>query len=139
MLSLQEISDRLELQQLLIDYSEAIDRQRFDDLDAIFTPDAYVDYRAMGGIDGQYPQIKVWLGEVLPTFACYAHMLGIPAIRITGDTATAHTFCFNPMVFAGERPTTMLLGLWYDDEFVRTALGWRMSRRAETKCFDRLK
>jgi hypothetical protein len=41
------------------------------------------------------------------------------------------------MVFAGEGPTTMLLGLWYDDEFVRTAGGWRMSRRSETKCFDR--
>jgi hypothetical protein len=29
----------------------------------------------------------------------------------------------------------MLLGLWYDDEFVRTADGWRMSRRVESKCF----
>jgi hypothetical protein len=43
MLSLEEISDRLELQQLLIGYSEAIDRRRFDELDAIFTPDAYID------------------------------------------------------------------------------------------------
>lgn len=137
MLSPQEISDRLELQQLLIDYSEAIDQRRFDDLDAIFTPDAHIDYRAMGGIEGDYPQIKAWLGEVLPNFASYAHMLGLPAIRITGDTATARTFCFNPMVVGGEKPTTMLLGLWYDDEFVRTAAGWRMSRRAETKCFDR--
>jgi hypothetical protein len=42
-LSPQEISDRLELQQLLTDYSEAIDQRRFDELDAIFTPDAYLD------------------------------------------------------------------------------------------------
>jgi hypothetical protein len=142
MLSQQEISDRLELQQLLVDYSEAIDRRRFDDLDAIFTPDAYIDYRAMGGIDGHYPQIKAWLAEVLPNFAAYAHMLGLPSIRISGDTATARTFCFNPMVLSGhgsnpEKTTTMLLGLWYDDEFIRTTAGWRMSRRAETKCFDR--
>jgi len=41
------------------------------------------------------------------------------------------------MVLGGESPSTMLLGLWYDDEFVRTADGWRMSRRAETNCFDR--
>src|SRR6202158_5620798 len=135
-LSPQEISDRLELQQLLIDYSEAIDQRRFDDLDAIFIPDAYIDYRAMGGIDGHYPEIKKWLSEVLPNFAGYAHMLGLPSFRITGDTAAARTFCFNPMVIAGEKPTTMLLGLWYDDEFVRTAAGWRMSRRVETKCFN---
>lgn len=43
MWSLEEISDRLEIQQLLVDYSTAIDRRRFDDLDKVFTPDAYID------------------------------------------------------------------------------------------------
>ena len=43
MLSPQEISDRLEIQQLLIDYSTAIDQRRFDDLDRVFTPYAYMD------------------------------------------------------------------------------------------------
>jgi len=43
MLSLAEISDRLEIQQLLVDYSTAIDQRRFDDLDKVFTPDAYID------------------------------------------------------------------------------------------------
>ncbi len=136
MLSQAEISDRLEIQQLLVDYVTAIDTRCFDDLDAVFTRDAYIDYRAMGGIHGHYPQVKAWLSQVLPAFANYGHMLGLPAVTVAGDTATARTFCFNPMVFAGERPATMLLGLWYDDEFVRTADGWRMSRRAETKCFD---
>jgi hypothetical protein len=138
MLSLEEISDRLEVQQLLIGYSEAIDRRQFDELDAIFTPDAYIDYRATGGIDGHYPQIKPWLAEVLPKyFSSYAHMLGLPAIRLDGDKATARTFCFNPMVLKGKKPSTMQIGLWYDDEFVRTPDGWRMSRRVEIKCFGR--
>lgn len=53
MLSVAEISDRLEIQQLLVDYSSAIDQRRFDDLDRVFTPDAYIDYRALGGIDGR--------------------------------------------------------------------------------------
>ncbi|CKQ37973.1 Uncharacterised protein [Mycobacterium tuberculosis] len=43
MLSVAEISDRLEIQQLLVDYSSAIDQRRFDDLDRVFTPDAYID------------------------------------------------------------------------------------------------
>jgi len=68
MLSLEEISDRLEIQQLLIDYSTAIDKRRFDDLDRVFTPDAYIDYRAMGGIDGRFPEVKAWLAQVLPNF-----------------------------------------------------------------------
>ncbi|MGA8547271.1 MAG: nuclear transport factor 2 family protein, partial [Mycobacterium sp.] len=48
MLSQAEISDRLEIQQLLVDYSTAIDLRQFDDLDAVFTPDAYIDYTALG-------------------------------------------------------------------------------------------
>ncbi len=149
MLSQGEISDRLEIQQLLVNYSTAIDQRRFDDLDNVFTANAYIDYRAMGGIEGRFPEVKAWLAEVLPGFANYAHMLGLPSIQLAGDCATARTFCFNPMVFGGaeptestsestsEKPTTMLLGLWYDDEFRRTPDGWRMSRRAETRCFDR--
>jgi hypothetical protein len=138
MLSLEEISDRLEIQQLLVDYSTAIDQRRFDDLDRVFTPDAYIDYRAMGGIDGVYPDVKAWLKEVLPNFPVYAHMLGNFSVTVDGDTASSRTICFNPMVLGGDRNQILFCGLWYDDEFVRTSDGWRMSRRVEAKCFDKI-
>lgn len=138
MLSLEEISDRLEIQQLLIDYSTAIDQRRFDDLDAVFTSDAYIDYRAAGGIDGQFPEIKAWLAEVLPNFPAYYHMLGNVDVRVTGDTATSRAICFNPMVMGGDQEQIYFVGIWYVDEFVRTAQGWRMSKRVEEKCFDRI-
>ncbi|WP_163889437.1 nuclear transport factor 2 family protein [Mycolicibacterium hippocampi] len=138
MLSLEEISDRLEIQQLLIDYSTAIDQRRFDDLDAVFTSDAYIDYRAAGGIDGQFPEIKAWLSEVLPNFPAYYHMLGNVDVRVTGDTATSRAICFNPMVMGGDQQQIYFVGIWYLDEFVRTAQGWRMSRRVEEKCFDKI-
>ncbi|CDQ43001.1 MAG: nuclear transport factor 2 family protein [Mycolicibacterium neoaurum] len=138
MLSIEEISDRLEIQQLLIAYSTAIDSRRFDDLDQVFTADAYIDYRAMGGVDGRYPEVKAWLSEVLPNFPAYAHMLGNFDVRIDGDTATSRTLCFNPMVLGGAEGQVLFCGLWYDDEFVRTAEGWRMTKRVEEKCFDRV-
>lgn len=138
MLSIEEISDRLEIQQLLIAYSTAIDSRRFDDLDQVFTSDAYIDYRAMGGVDGRYPEVKAWLSEVLPNFPAYAHMLGNFDVRIDGDTATSRTLCFNPMVLGGAEGQVLFCGLWYDDEFVRTAEGWRMTKRVEEKCFDRV-
>lgn len=98
MLSLQEISDRLEIQQLLVDYSTAIDQRRFDDLDAVFTQDAYIDYRAMGGIDGRFPEVKAWLAQVLPNFPAYSHMLGNLSITFSrsaaGDTASSRVICF---------------------------------------------
>jgi hypothetical protein len=138
MLSLEEISDRFEIQRLLIDYSTAIDKRRFDDLDQVFTADAYIDYRAMGGIDGSFPEVKAWLAQVLPNFPVYAHMLGNFDVRIDGDTASSRTICFNPMVLGGEQNQILFCGLWYDDEFIRTPEGWRMSRRVETKCFDKV-
>ena len=138
MLSLEEISDRLEIQQLLVDYSTAIDRRRFDDLDAVFTPDAYIDYRAMGGIDGRYPEVKALLAEVLPNFPVYSHMLGNLSVVFDGDTASSRGICFNPMVIDAEAKQILFCGLWYDDEFVRTAEGWRITSRVETKCFDKL-
>lgn len=142
MLSLAEISDRLEIQQLLVDYSTAIDNRRFDDLDKVFTPDAYIDYTALGGIEGHYPEVKKWLAEVLPTFPVYAHMLGNFSVRIDGDNASSRVICFNPMVLPGDpeknKNQILFCGLWYDDEFVRTPDGWRMSRRVETKTFQKV-
>ncbi len=137
MLSLAEISDRLEIQQLLVDYATAIDQRRFDDLDRIFTPDAYIDYRAMGGIDGPYPQVKAWLAGVLPHFPAFCHLNGNFDIRLAGDTAAGRTMCLNPMKLAGDGQI-LFCALWYDDDFVRTGDGWRLTRRVETKCMDKL-
>jgi hypothetical protein len=135
MLSLTEISDRLEIQQLMVDYSSAIDQRRFDDLDRVFTPDAYIDYRATGGVDGPYPEVKKWLAEVLPNFPAYSHLVGNFDVKVAGDTATSRTICFNPMVM-GEQ--VYFVGIWYVDAFTRTTDGWRMTRRVEEKCFDKL-
>jgi hypothetical protein len=139
MLRLQEISDRLEIQQLMTDYASAIDRRQFDELDRVFTPDAYIDYRAMGGIDGRFPQVKAWLSQVLPAvFASYQHMNGNLSIRFDGDGATSRMICFNPMVIEvpGKGRRTLFVGLWYEDVLLRTADGWRISERREQKCFD---
>ena len=137
MLSLAEISDRLEIQQLLVDYATAIDQRRFDDLDRIFTAGAYIAYRAMGGIDGPYSQVKDWLAEVLPNFPAYYHLVGNFDIRLAGDSASGRTMCFNPMKLSDDGQI-LFCALWYDDEFIRTADGWRMTRRVETKCLDKL-
>lgn len=142
--TLDEVSDRLQIQQLLVDYATAIDTRQFDDLDEVFTNDAYIDYRAMGGIDGDYPDVKAWLAQVLPAFPMYAHILGNISIRFEDEggagrsSAVVRSLCFNPMVPGGDTEQVLFLGLWYDDVVVRTRHGWRLTRRVETKCFNRL-
>ncbi len=138
MLTLQQISDRLELQQLVTDYANAIDARAFERLDRIFTPDARIDYTAMGGIAGSYPQIKAWLPDALKHFPAYMHLIGNLSFEIAGDTATGQVACFNPMVIP--KPDggsdTLFLGLWYHDRYARTTQGWRISERRESKCYD---
>ncbi|MDB5393927.1 MAG: scytalone dehydratase family protein [Rhodospirillales bacterium] len=138
MLSLQEISDRLEIQQLMVDYATALDEYEIDRMDNIFTPDAYIDYRAMGGVDGRYPEIREWLKNSLKNFSNYYHMISNVSIKIDGDTATSKIVCFNPMGVPMEDGTkqVMFLGLWYRDRHVRTPQGWRICERIEEATYQ---
>jgi hypothetical protein len=138
MMSLEEISDRFEIQQLMTTYSNAIDRRDYDRLDIVFTPDAYIDYRAMGGIDGRYRDVKAWLGPALQSFPRYYHLIANTEVVLAGDSATSRTVCFNPMEVplpqGGNQ--VMFLGLWYVDKLVRTPDGWRISERVEEACYQ---
>jgi hypothetical protein len=129
----QELSDRLEIQDLITAYSYAIDFHRFDDLDAIFTPDATLDFTATGGVAGPLPEIKAWLASVLVHFGGHQHLVATSAVQLDGDAATAKTLCHNPMWFADPAQPPLFVGLWYLDSFVRTADGWRMSSRVQEK------
>jgi hypothetical protein len=133
MASLQELSDRLEIQDLITAYSYAVDFHRFDDLDDIFTADAELDLTATGGITGPLAEVKQWLANVLPNFGGHQHLVATSQVTVTGDTATARSICHNPMWFTDPQQPPLFVGLWYVDDFVRTDAGWRISRRAQQK------
>ena len=131
--------DQLALQRLVTEYSYAIDERAWDRLDQVFTPDAYIDYRAMGGIDGAYPKVKAWLPDALKHFPGYLHFIGNLLFEVKGDEASGKVACLNPMRVprpGGAGEDVMLLGLWYHDKYRRTAQGWRITQRVEVKSFD---
>jgi len=139
MLSLQEISDRLEIQDLLTRYCHAIDGRDFDALDTVFTPDAVIDYTESGGAKGAPPEIKRWLPIALAAaIPKYQHMIGAPHLKLDGDRATSRTILFNPLVYPRPDGTEQVffIGLWYCDELVRTAQGWRISSRYEEMAYS---
>lgn len=136
MLPLQEISDRLEIQDLLARYCEAIDTKTFDALDGLFTKDAIIDYTEAGGERGSVPEIKAYLERALSKFPQMQHMIGLPLIKIDGDMAKVRTALYNPMVFNNDgTPETFFVGMWYRDVMVRTEAGWRISERSEEACY----
>lgn len=133
MKTLQELSDRLEIQDLVTAYSYAIDFHRFDDLDAIFTADATLDFTATGGIAGPLPDVKAWLASVLPNFGGHQHLVATSQVTLDGAAARARTICHNPMWFADDAQPPLYVGLWYHDTFARTPDGWRITSRVQQK------
>jgi hypothetical protein len=137
-LSLQEISDRMEIQDLLTSYSHAIDSRNWDALDAVFTKDAHIDYSEMGGSAGNLTETKDFLAKAMPGFSSFQHLVATTKLDFEGDDlARGKTICHNPMVVdKGEGKTHVFFcGLWYRDVFVRTADGWRIKERYEEKSF----
>lgn len=145
----QEIADHLQLQQLLVRYTEAIDAKRWDDLDTVFTPDATLDYTTSGGPDakGEYPAMKAWLISMLDNgmFPMTQHLLGLPLITVEGDTAHCRTMFHNPMGVAtdddgyfaigGAKLHVFVVGGWYNDTCIRTPDGWRIAEKIELQAF----
>ena len=134
--SLREISDRLEIQDLIYNYSAIIDQKRFDDLRDVFTEDAHIDYSAMGGSVGNVEETLEFLRGSLTAelFPNTQHLNANVQVSLDGDKATGRVMCFNPMnMQVGEETQVFFLGLWYVDEYRRTEKGWRISRRAEEK------
>ena len=136
--TLQELSDRLDLQDLMTRYATCIDRRDIAGLDEVFTADAHISFVASGGPADSYPEVAAWLAETLPIFASSQHLMANPEIVLDGDSASGRCMCFNPMAF---EPTTehdqkvMFYGLWYVLDFVRTDAGWRIARLEQEQAY----
>ena len=88
---------------------------------------------SVGNVDETLEFLKASLTDEL--FPASQHLNANVQIQVNGDSASGRVMCFNPMVMAmGEDETqTILMGLWYVDEYRRTDAGWRISRREEVK------
>jgi hypothetical protein len=141
-MDLQQISDRIEIQDVLTRYTRAIDEGRWDGLDTVFTPDAQIDYTESGGIAGSYPEAKKWLSETLPAFfSATLHTIGQVSVEYddSGDEATVVAYFDNPMYLRSDddQPKVVEVGGKYHHTMVRTADGWRSRKLHEEMVWKR--
>ena len=136
-MTLQEISDRIQIQDLLTRYTRAIDEKDWNLLDTCFTPDADVDYTATGGSKGKYPEIRKWLEMALAPFPITVHYISNTSVELKGDRAATRTYVWNPMGFKNPDGSMhwFTVGAYYVDELVRTGDGWRIKKRVEEHGF----
>ena len=137
MLSQQEISDRFEIQDLVFHYADLVDQKKIQELRHVFTEDAFIDYSVFGGSVGDLETTLEFLESALTNelFPKSQHLNANVQVELAGDTAKGRVMCFNPMEMSmpDGGTQTYFIGLWYVDEYRRTADGWRINRRVEEK------
>jgi hypothetical protein len=136
-LTLQQISDRLLIQDLLVEEAAAIDERDWDRWEAVYTADARIDWSGNGGAKGDPKAVRAWAESVLSTanfpYPQYQHYCTNFQIRLSSDRASSRHLQIIPISVPspdGGRQIAFC-GIWFDDELVRSEAGWRICERRE--------
>ena len=131
-LTLQQMSDRIEIDELLVRYARALDYRNFDELDLLFTPDATFDAGGLGAPTGP-TAIKEMIRGTIGHLDATQHLVGKSLIEFSedGDSAEVRTYLISQHIreSAPGPVKHYFLGGEYYDRMVRTPQGWRITYR----------
>ncbi len=117
--------DRTTLVELLAEFAAATDARDWETIAALLTDDATA-YGARGPA-AVVQRMQDHLGGVGPT----QHLLGNHRVHLDGDRAQSFTYARVHHVGAGPLAGSFYECMGeYDDRWVRTPAGWRITRRA---------
>lgn len=123
------MTDRQELIDLTIRYATAIDSRQYDLLSTVFTADADLDYGEVGHWKSAAEVIE-FMDLAHAGAASTMHRMSNQVVTVDGDAATARTYV-DALILGPDGSGVNAIG-FYDDELVRTAEGWRISKRVFT-------
>lgn len=123
------MSDRNDIIQLINLYGLAMDTQRWDLFDRIFTEDVDADYGPTSHWTDR-ASFKRDFGTFHELFDATQHVMTNHLVTVDRDRAWSHTYGAWRLIrhAAGDPPVWDGTG-YYDDTWVRTQSGWRISRR----------
>lgn len=127
----QELSDRLEIVDLLHRYAAGLDRRDWELLASVFTEDGVADYSSLelGVNEGPDTIVELCRGA-LGGLDATQHIITNERIEIDGDRARASCYFQAQHVFRGAPGgDNFIVAGTYEDELVRTTAGWRIERR----------
>ena len=131
-MTIEEITDHVQIIQVVQRYAKAVDEKRFDVLATLFTEDAELVY-----LIGEQ-LIERSVKEAESTFKAFltrcfwtSHLVSDPAVDLQGDRAHASSRLTATHIQVrddGSRNVWIVSGA-YEDDFVRDARGWRIRKR----------
>jgi|ERR1051326_835791 hypothetical protein len=131
-MTIEEITDHVQIIQVVQRYAKAIDEKRFDVLAGLFTEDAELVYligeqlieRSVKEAESTF---KAFLTRCLWT----SHLVSDPVVDLQGDRAHASsrlTATHIQLRDDGSRNVWIVSGA-YEDDLLRDARGWRIRKR----------
>ncbi len=134
---LQQLEDRLAIQDLNTAFCDHLDNNRVDQLVNLFTENTY--YQHGSRISNGREEVRALFGKRSETPRTARHMYTGLSVEFTGvDSASGHSVC---MTFAKDglppiQPALPYLVADFFDEYVREMDGrWRISRRVIERIF----
>jgi hypothetical protein len=127
----QKLLDIHQIQQVLVKYTIAIDSRDFDLLESCFVEQAEIHLAGLGTLTPK--GYRTICEQNLPSLDATQHHCGIPAIQFSGETAFSRCYFMaqHARNSLGAKPL-MMIGGWYDDEFIRVGDDWRINKRIGT-------
>lgn len=127
------LADRLAIEDLATAYAYALDEGDWVRWEALFTPDARIDYTGAGGIAGTPAEVAAWLPDAMAVCTFSLHTTANHEVRFSGpDRATGrvHVFNRNGVVWEGASEIFDVSAV-YEDEYRRVGDAWRIAGRVE--------
>lgn len=126
--TLEQLSDRREIEDLLIHYAMSLDGRDWPALEEVFLPEAAatLGHRECANRD----EIVATCRDALSGLTCSQHIVTNFTATVDGDRATSRCYLHAQHHYAqaiGD-PNFIVAGS-YDDELVRTEAGWRITHR----------
>ena len=127
MADLQAIADRVEIEALRGEYTDAVMMRDYDRVAVLFTPDGALRMPNVPvdlvGLD----QIRAW-GDRVPAFVDYLVQTTHPGIiRLDGDTASGRAY-LQELIRLRDGSSHLNYAI-YHDRYRRSADGWRFAER----------
>ena len=119
------------IEQVLNQYAIGLDTLQIPLMERCFTEDAHIEIPGAGVVSRA--AYAATCRENLARLDATHHQLGPATVEVTGDTARARCYLTAQHALDSLAPDGLLtIGAWYDDELLRTADGWKITRRVGT-------
>jgi hypothetical protein len=120
--------DEIAIQQTLNKYSEGASRADWDQVMSTFMPDGIWEVPGLGASYQDHAVIRKVMTAFVGQMAYFVQINSPAIIAVNGDKATARSVIRECGKFADRNEALEIMGR-YDDELIRTADGWKFTRR----------